>query len=142
MKRGQEIRSPEFLDLIRQLPCVRCLIEGWWFNPPIAVDPHHPRGLEFGTGTGLKASDFLAFPLGRMHQEEYQHDTGAWPWSQRECIEFTWALLNDLKWIPADAPVGEPCEVPRRLIRMIPSQARSFALLRLFPGLAPVVLDS
>lgn len=142
MKRGQEIRSPEFLDLIRQLPCVRCLIEGWWFNPPIAVDPHHPRGLEFGTGTGLKASDFLAFPLCRMHHEEYHHDTGAWPWSQRECIEFTWALLKDLKWVPADAPAGEPCEVPRRLIRMIPSRARSLALLRLFPGLTPVVLDS
>jgi len=56
------------LDKVRQMPCIVCGRAG-------PSDPHHPKGVEWGCGTGLKAPDYTVIPLCRKCHQAY-HDFG------------------------------------------------------------------
>jgi len=142
-------QSKAYLNLIRQMPCVICI--AMRVTHPFKSNAHHPRGLKFGTGTGVKASDYLAFPLCRIHHGPtiipggspvaYHDATSRWPWDQEECIRFTWAYLQYRRRIPERIDVGRPCRVNRSIFpseRPLPITLESFLpILELFPGLTP-----
>lgn len=72
------VKSKKYLDWVRTLPCA---ITGKY-----GVHAHHLIGHGQG-GMGLKASDFLAFPLcPELHQELHDHG-----WKQ-------WEELHDSQW--------------------------------------------
>lgn len=52
-----------------------CIVPGCGRPPPIGGenDPHHPRGLEWGTGTSIKASDYFCIPICKTHHDLYHH---------------------------------------------------------------------
>lgn len=51
------------LERVKMLPCCVCGAE-----PP--SDAHHCLGYEFGTGKGLKASDYKTIPLCKSHHQD------------------------------------------------------------------------
>jgi hypothetical protein len=62
-KRVDPLRDAAHLRRIQSLPCYLCRAA-----PP--SESHHPCGLQWGTGTGLKASDYDTIPLCRLHHDE------------------------------------------------------------------------
>lgn len=60
------MENPQYLAFIRRQPCLVC-------KRP--AEPHHLRGLRYGTGTGVKAPDEWAIPLCPEHHREL-HDHG------------------------------------------------------------------
>lgn len=60
------MENPQYLAYIRRQPCLIC-------RRP--AEPHHLRGLRYGSGTGLKAPDEWAVPLCPDHHREL-HDHG------------------------------------------------------------------
>lgn len=69
------LRSKAYRDRVAALPCRVCP------RSP-AGDPHHPRGLEWGTGGSLKASDEFCIPLCREHHQEW-HALTMGPWEAK-----------------------------------------------------------
>lgn len=63
------MKSPEYLDYIRTLPCCHC---------GAAAEPHHVIGGKSGT-MGGKASDLHAVPLCREDHNEVHKDPDSWP---------------------------------------------------------------
>jgi hypothetical protein len=62
----KRIKDRAYLEWVAQQPCMACGGRGG--------DAQHPRGMEWGTGTGLKASDHDVVPLCRgCHDEYHRH---------------------------------------------------------------------
>jgi hypothetical protein len=87
--------SRRHLARVAALPCSVCGKRG--------VECHHPRGIEFGTAQGVKASDLLAIPLCPKHHRTggygvaFHEGRRAWEekfGTQRHHIEKTYRILR------------------------------------------------
>lgn len=76
------------LEWLRGLPCcARNLDEGGCSYG--CVEAHHPRGLEYGTGTGVKASDEDAVPLCHRHHTDWHLAVGVFSrWHKKQRKEW------------------------------------------------------
>lgn len=59
-------KDRKHLERVKSLPCCVC-----GAYPP--SDVHHCKGHEFGTGAGLKASDYDTIPLCKAHHQSGPH---------------------------------------------------------------------
>lgn len=80
------------MSLVAEL---RCACRGCFSG---CEELHHPRGLAFGTGMGLKASHMLVIPLCQKHHHEF-HNLGRKTWEERygtqqEMIDWVKSVLG------------------------------------------------
>jgi len=72
LHKSKIVRSREYLDWVRNLPCIVCLSIDK--SPPHQSDPHHVP--EVGKAAmGMKTSDLRAIPLCHYHHNSY-HQIG------------------------------------------------------------------
>ena len=84
MLKSSSFRSKQYLEEVRNLPCVVC--------GQFGVDAHHIIGVGYGFGgTGTKAADWATFPLCRSHHTGL-HNMGAKSWEALHGLQFVHAL--------------------------------------------------
>lgn len=83
LKSSKSIRSPEYLDYIRSMPCYVCQ------NSP--SEPHHTGA----GGVGVKGSDFTCVPLCRRHHA-LAHSMGCETFQEEYGIRFNDVIVANL----------------------------------------------
>jgi hypothetical protein len=90
LNKPYQVRSKRYLDWIREMPCIVCLILDSTAVGP--SEPHHVSNRVHG-GVSTKASDYRVVPLCHFHHQQH-HNVGKQTFSRQHNINLEEVITN------------------------------------------------